>query len=63
MVADGKKMVAMLANNAAVTEMIISGVRLTTNMFTAAVFVYSGLNFLMYRRIRKSIEEKESDDE
>lgn len=37
-------------------DSFIRGVQLTTEMFTAAVFVYSGLNFLMYRRIRRDIE-------
>ena len=42
---------------------IISGVTLTTKLFTLAVFVYCGLNFLMYRRIRKSNEREKKRDE
>lgn len=38
---------------------IISGVQLTTKLFTAAVFVYCGLNFLMYRRLRKLRKDSE----
>lgn len=47
------------------TATILASVQLTTKLFTAAVFIYCGLNFLMYRRIRKlseNKEEKHSDD-
>lgn len=43
----------------ALTATILSGVQLTTKLLTAAVFIYCGLNFLMYRRIRKLDENKE----
>lgn len=38
---------------------IVQGVRLTAEMFTVAVGVYSTLQYFMYRRIRKELEERE----
>ena len=41
------------------SEMLIRGVQLTTQLFTAAVFLYSGLNFFMYRRLRRDMEKEQ----
>ena len=38
--------------------LFVSGARLTAEMFTTAVFIYSTLNYFMYRRIRKENEKK-----
>jgi hypothetical protein len=54
-------MIVRAHHNLAAT--IISGVTLTTKLFTLAVFVYCGLNFLMCRRIRKLKKAKERDDD
>ena len=39
--------------------LLVHGVQLTAQMFTAAVCVYSSLNYFMYRRIRKEHEKKD----
>ena len=35
---------------------LVRGVQLTAEMFTAAVFVYSSLNYFMYRNLQKDHE-------
>lgn len=42
-------------------ETFIHSAQLTSQMFAAAVFVYTGLNYAMYRRVRRDIEQKKKD--
>ena len=42
-------------------DTIVLGAQLTSQMFAAAVFVYTGLDYAMYRRARRDIEQKKKD--
>lgn len=42
----------------AIGETIIHAANTTTTLFTAAVFIYCSLNFLMYQRMRREIEKQ-----
>lgn len=42
-------------------DTIVHSAQLTSQMFAAAVFVYTGLNYAMYRRARRDIEQKKKD--